>query len=100
VLDQADRLAEHGTAHAVAVEQLGFGPQHLADRPPLLQDVIDDPVGDGGSQLAARRAGTAGHTARWSPPRGRQAPSGTRRGFHHRVYFTYAGVRGSWTPDS
>ena len=33
VLHQAHRLAEHGPAHLVALEEIGLGPEHLAHRP-------------------------------------------------------------------
>lgn len=46
VLEEADRLAEHGPAHPVALEQLGLRAQHLADRPAERHDVLDDAVGD------------------------------------------------------
>ena len=52
-LDQADRLAEHGPAGAVPLEQLGLRPQDDPLGPAGGGDVRDDPVGHRGGQLAA-----------------------------------------------
>ena len=61
VLEQPHGLAEHGAAHAVAVQQLGLGADDLALGPALLGDVAEHPVGHDGRQL--RAVGPAGSGA-------------------------------------
>jgi hypothetical protein len=46
VLEQPNGLAEHRSAHAVAFEQVGLGPEHLPLGPARVGDVGDDPGGD------------------------------------------------------
>ncbi len=67
VLHQADRLAEDGTAHLVALEQLGLGPEYLADRPSEHHDVLDDAVGHLGRPLRARIGARPRHVAGCRP---------------------------------
>ena len=57
VLDEANRLAEHRPAHAVLLQELGLGAEHLADRPVLGHDVGQDLRRDGGSKLRHRANG-------------------------------------------
>ena len=51
VLDEADRLAEDGPAHLVALEEVRLRAEHLAHRPAQGHDVLDDQVGHLGRPL-------------------------------------------------
>ena len=53
MVDDAHRLAEHGPADAVALDQLGLGTEHLAHRPAAGDDLLLDPLGELLTQLAS-----------------------------------------------
>ena len=53
VLHQPDGFTEHRPADAVALDELGLRPQHLADGPATLDDIGDDVARHGRRQFGA-----------------------------------------------
>ena len=72
VLHQAHGLPEHGPADLVALEEIGLGAEHLANRPTEGHDILDDAVRHLGRPFGVRIGARARHVA--CRRRGRHPP--------------------------